>query len=65
MPLTDPKPGDQVLYVSPFRTGVYLATLTAINVEGLVNIEVYIPGVKKALSLRALKFGPEERVRPR
>lgn len=63
--MTEPKPGDSVLYVSPFRTGSYPATVTAINVEGLVNIEVYIPGVKDPLNLRALKFGPEERVRPR
>lgn len=63
--MMEPKPGDPVLYVSPFRTGTYPATVTAINVEGLVNIEVSIPGVRGELKLRRLKFGPGERVRPR
>ena len=42
------KIGDPIKYHSPYRTGIYNGTITAINDDGTVAIAVEIPSMAKA-----------------
>jgi hypothetical protein len=61
--------GEVVDYVSPFRTGEYEGVVTAVNADGTVALDVYLPGAatvrgrEAALSLRAVSYGPVGRAR--
>jgi hypothetical protein len=39
------KPEDDIVYVSPFRTGNYPARITQVRDDGTVDIEVWIEGM--------------------
>jgi hypothetical protein len=66
---TKAKPGDDIVYVSPFRTGTFPARITSVHPDGTVDIDTWIPGMtegrqrESTLHLRKLKFGPNERAR--
>jgi hypothetical protein len=55
---------EPALYVSPFRTGTYDATIINRHDDGTVDIHVAIPGVSEVVKLRRLEYGPDKRVRP-
>ena len=66
---------ERVAYVSPYRAGTYEAVVRALNPDGTVALDVYLPGAaigrkngreldKPAVRLRAVSYGPEGRARP-
>ena len=67
------KPGDQINYVSPFRTGTFDAIVTTANPDGTVDIDVFMPGLtmsrrhemEPAVHLRRVEFGEGQRARPK
>ena len=71
--MTGPKVNEEVLYVSPFRTGIYDAVVCRVNADGTVALKVYLPGAagrwkidqEPAITLRSVSYGPEGRARPR
>lgn len=68
-----PKIGEQVDYVSPFRTGTYDGVVAAINRDGTVALNVYLPNagtsrrhdLSPTITLRSVTYGPQARARPR
>lgn len=67
-----PAKGEQVDYHSPFRTGVYDATVIRVNDDGTVAVAVTMPGsasrragAAPAVTLRSVTYGPEGRARPK
>jgi hypothetical protein len=70
---TEPKVNEEVVYVSPFRTGAYDAVVTRVNADGTVALNVFLPGamtgsrkfdLEPAVHLRSVSYGPEGRARP-
>lgn len=71
------KIGDAIKYHSPYRTGVYDGTITALNGDGTVAIAVEIPSMAKPkrkskhynmmddmIELRSVTYGPNGLARP-
>ena len=62
------KIGDAIKYHSPYRTGVYDGTITALNADGTVAINVEIPNVRDKLgspvNLRSVTYGLNGLARP-
>ena len=69
----EPKVNEEVWYHSPYRTGVYPATILRVNPDATVALKVYLPGAKgrwkideePAITLRAVSYGPEGLARPK
>lgn len=70
----NPRVGEVVDYISPYRTGTFDAVIRNVRHDGTVDIEVYVDGLKgrvidvdhiQTMRLRALAYGPGQRVRPR
>ena len=67
-----PRVNEWVDYHSPFRIGVFDAIIRAVNKDGTVVLDVFLPGaagprfdVEPAIRLRAVSYGPQGRARPR
>jgi len=61
---------ERVDYHSPYRIGVFEAMITAVNKDGTVALDVYLPGasvarLEAAVHLRSVTYGPEGRARPK
>ncbi len=68
----EPKINEPVLYVSPFRTGVYDAVVRAVHKDGSVTLDIYLPNAvgrrfeaEPAIRLRSVSYGPQGRARPK
>jgi hypothetical protein len=68
-----PSINERVKYVSPYRTGTYDAVVTAVNPDGTVAIDVYMPvavgrryamDLEPVVRLRGVSYGPEGLARP-
>ena len=71
--VTKPHVGERVKYHSPFRTGVFDGVVTAVNPDGTVALNIYLPGactsrrhqdVEPSARVRSVSYGPEGRARP-
>jgi hypothetical protein len=69
-----PAINEHVDYHSPYRTGVFDAIVRAINPDGTVAVDIYLPGAaamdrriydEPAVRLRSVSYGPNGRARPR
>lgn len=72
VPVTGPRVNERVDYHSPFRIGIFDAVVIAVNPDGTVALDVYLPGAagprfdtEPAVRLRAVSYGPKGRARPR
>lgn len=70
-----PAVNERVAYVSPYRTGTYDAVITAVNADGTVAIDVFMPVAvgrrrgrdldEPVVHLRAVSYGARGLARPR
>ncbi len=74
--MTAPAVNERVDYVSPYRTGTYDAVVRAVNADGTVALDVYLPGAavgrrggaelgEPVVHLRSVSYGPGGSARPR
>lgn len=72
--LPPPALNELIDYHSPYRIGVFDAVIRAINPDGTVAIDIYLPGAaalerrlydEPAVRLRSVSYGPQGLARPR